>query len=514
MIESNLVNLKQGIGLPGSSEKLQKGNTGKEQEQLLPFLCIMGQLCRTTTQSMEKVLLNSPPGKGKMCGPLKKGDTNGQRGFFNIDPENNILSAGKGKTEKTNQLLPTKGKGLAESLRKVILKDGTTEDLNLFMNASKGKGTKTDRSFSGKINLPSRLDGQKQINVEDKNLPCGSALKEKAGGIHLLMEAAPRPQKSGLNKAGIEAGMPKRVEADALIGDFGERALHSGMRNGKDVTAVLNKSRDGINNVLIRGQRVEGEGQKSEGKGQSAKMKDAPGVLKFSLNNTAAVKGKSAAEPDKTEKNSFTLTKNDSDKNEIKNILRHSGLKSGETIEILHRETSLSEHSSDRSFSRGFPAGGYHNATFHTVGSSSGVNERVNSQAVEPRILINQIASGVNGPGRVRITLNPPHLGTLDVDVVVRDNKVHVMLQPENNDVRQILQSNVESLKSSLRNHGLVADTINVSIQEKSDGANYGADYRSGQNETLFREGGKWEGNQEGHGGAQDSVNYDPILFE
>ncbi|MBU8911759.1 MAG: flagellar hook-length control protein FliK, partial [Desulfobacterales bacterium] len=225
---------------------------------------------------------------------------------------------------------------------------------------------------------------------------------------------------------------------------------------------------------------------------------------------TVAVKGKNAVAPDKTENNAFVLTKNDSGKSEIKNILTPPGLKSGETIEILHRETSPPDHSSGRVFS----TGGYHHTALRSSGASTAVNESVKSQVIEPRILINQIASGVKRPGRVRITLNPPRLGTLNVDVLVRNNKVQVMLQPENNDVRQILQSNVESLKSAFRNHGLVADTINVSVQEKADSANYGANYRSGQNETLFKEGGKWGGNQEGHGTEQDSVNHDPISLK
>jgi phage terminase large subunit-like protein len=61
MTDFNLVNLKQDNGLLGASQKLKKGNAGKEQVQMLPFLCIMGQICRITTQETEKILFNPPP---------------------------------------------------------------------------------------------------------------------------------------------------------------------------------------------------------------------------------------------------------------------------------------------------------------------------------------------------------------------------------------------------------------------------------------------------------------------
>jgi adhesin HecA-like repeat protein len=677
MIESNLVNLKQDIGLPGASEKLQKGKIGKEPEQMMPFACIIGHA------------LNSSHGKGKLCGPFNKGNTNRQKGQHSAIPGSeakNINAAGlfataasKDKGVKTNGSIPgkidllskragqkqTEGKvenllestgikkskpGINNALMKdvrgalkpglnkqniesVLPKSGLTGMVvgkdkaqvcvkadaligpfgkraphsgmrdGKNATASKGKRAKANGSIAGKINLQSESGGQKQINVEGKNLPGGGALKDsKTGRIHPLMEAAPGPQKSGLNKAGIEAGLPNSGLTKAVVGkdevggrksevggqkseqglsidkstinnqqstiQRGQRAkiedaselLKFSLKNAdavKGKTAVGENFRDGKNAAVVfrdsgfkeskagkdevGGQKSEVGGQKSEvggrrsevggrkseqglsidkstinnqqstiQRGQGAKMVDAPVLLRSGLKNAAAAKGKSAEEPGRTGEKSFTLIKDDSGKNEIKNILKHSGLKSGETIEIPHRGTPQPERPSDR----GFSAGGYHNTTFHVSGRSAAVNESVNSHIIEPRALIDQIANAAKMPGRVRITLNPPRLGTLDVDVLVRDNKVHVILQTENNNVRQILQSNVESLKSSLRNHGLVADTINVSVQEKSDGADHGADYRSGQNETLFKEGGNREGNEEDQGGEQNSLNHDPSSFE
>ncbi|MEA3486395.1 MAG: flagellar hook-length control protein FliK, partial [Thermodesulfobacteriota bacterium] len=207
----------------------------------------------------------------------------------------------------------------------------------------------------------------------------------------------------------------------------------------------------------------------------------------------------------RTGEKSFILAKNDGSGNDIKNLLKHQGLKSIKTA-VEHEKTGIKEFSDHKMevlpkaissqlylVDKISSAGEYHHASFYSSSSSAVVNENVNSYGIEPSALIKQIANGLKRPGRVRIMLNPPRLGALDVDVHVKDNKVHIILQAENNDVRHILQSNVESLKSSLRSHGLIADNVNVFVQEKTDGANYG----SGQNETLSRERSNRERNEE-----------------
>jgi flagellar hook-length control protein FliK len=126
---------------------------------------------------------------------------------------------------------------------------------------------------------------------------------------------------------------------------------------------------------------------------------------------------------------------------------------------------------------------------------------------VRPQILVNQIAEAAGGKlmkgfGRVKLQLNPPHLGTLDMDLIVRHNKVHVVLQAAHSDVGHILQSNMDQLKSALHTHGLIADTIHVSIQERSGGNQYGF----GQNGTLLREGGNEEENNDNKRERRDSL--------
>ncbi len=159
---------------------------------------------------------------------------------------------------------------------------------------------------------------------------------------------------------------------------------------------------------------------------------------------------------------------------------------------ISRRETFSLSSPSERDVS----AGPYQQSTaLHGAGKAPLLS---GNGGISPRTLIDQIAGGVKTPGRVRIALNPPSLGTLDMDVMVRGTKVHVVLQTDNNEVKQILQSHVESLRGSLRSQGLVADSIQVFTQDKTDGGGYGYE----RNEPFF---GESPGRERSGGGRDEN---------
>jgi len=126
--------------------------------------------------------------------------------------------------------------------------------------------------------------------------------------------------------------------------------------------------------------------------------------------------------------------------------------------------------------------------TIHAQASSAinGSNDATAATSIRSEVLFDQVVQGarqqvLQGGGRMKITLNPPQLGTLNVDVVVRKNKVHVMLRAANADVKHLLQANTDQLKVSLGTQGLVADTISVSVHDKTGDHAHGYGY----NDTL-----------------------------
>jgi flagellar hook-length control protein FliK len=89
--------------------------------------------------------------------------------------------------------------------------------------------------------------------------------------------------------------------------------------------------------------------------------------------------------------------------------------------------------------------------------------------------IINRIATEVKESastdgGRVKLTLSPPSLGTLEMDVTVRNNKVEVVIVANNKDVQQTLNVNLDHLKTTLQNQGLTIDRCDVLMQTNREG--------------------------------------------
>ncbi len=165
----------------------------------------------------------------------------------------------------------------------------------------------------------------------------------------------------------------------------------------------------------------------------------------------------------------------------------------------------------DKLINEALPSGDHQ----HNISHLGNAPVNFNESDINPTILIKHIVEVAgkklpNGLGRVKIKLHPPHLGTLHMDVLIKDNKVHVILQTQNSDVSHILQSNVEQLKHSLHNQGLIVNNVNVSLQEKSGNDGYGF----GQNGGLFREGKNPGENRENQRKGQGLFGQDLSILE
>ena len=88
--------------------------------------------------------------------------------------------------------------------------------------------------------------------------------------------------------------------------------------------------------------------------------------------------------------------------------------------------------------------------------------------------------------GRIVIKLEPPNLGTLNMDVRVNKDAVTMLLVADNNDVKQALNSNLDQLKTALHGQGLNVDRLDVLVHDKSYDSNQGFQPGGG---TLFDDG-------------------------
>lgn len=93
---------------------------------------------------------------------------------------------------------------------------------------------------------------------------------------------------------------------------------------------------------------------------------------------------------------------------------------------------------------------------------------------VSPSEIIRQVAgelkeNGINEGGRVKVILNPPSLGTLEMDVTVRGGKVEIVLVADNQDVQQTLNNHIDQLKVALQTQELTVERCDVFMQDKRD---------------------------------------------
>jgi hypothetical protein len=96
----------------------------------------------------------------------------------------------------------------------------------------------------------------------------------------------------------------------------------------------------------------------------------------------------------------------------------------------------------------------------------------VGSAGIEMQSVIDQILEARQGVGndfgRIRILLNPPHLGSVDLDIVIHGEKVDVVMTAENATVQQALQSRAEDIRIALQRQELKIETFHVLLQDNT----------------------------------------------
>ena len=101
--------------------------------------------------------------------------------------------------------------------------------------------------------------------------------------------------------------------------------------------------------------------------------------------------------------------------------------------------------------------------------TASGGPAGINTQAVIDQIL-DAKQSMNNGFGRVRITLDPPNLGTVNLEIVIRKERLEVVMTADNSGVQQALQSRVDDIRTALQRQDLKIENFQILLQD--NGAN------------------------------------------
>ncbi|MBN1615151.1 MAG: flagellar hook-length control protein FliK [Deltaproteobacteria bacterium] len=109
--------------------------------------------------------------------------------------------------------------------------------------------------------------------------------------------------------------------------------------------------------------------------------------------------------------------------------------------------------------------------------------------------------------GRVRIALNPPSLGNLDLEIMVRRNRVEVVIRVDNLLVQQTLQANADELKTSLQGQGLHIEGLSILNSGTADRQ----DYAFSNNGSLQRDDQDWR-NAGRNDGEEEEAPLSPFM--
>ena len=104
-------------------------------------------------------------------------------------------------------------------------------------------------------------------------------------------------------------------------------------------------------------------------------------------------------------------------------------------------------------------------ASSETGTTSSDGSAGINTQAIIDQIIDAKQAMG-NDFGRIRIVLDPPNLGTVDLSIVVRKDRVGVVMTADNESVQQVLQSHMNDIRAAFQRQDLRIETFQVLVQD------------------------------------------------
>jgi len=120
--------------------------------------------------------------------------------------------------------------------------------------------------------------------------------------------------------------------------------------------------------------------------------------------------------------------------------------------------------------------------------------------------VISKAGTALDKGGKVQMTLQPPSLGTINMEVVVQNNRVELVMSTGHADVQQMLQAGVDQLKSILQNQGFQVDQMSVLLRQDNFSYNPGGN-------SLWQDGsGQKDNNGNESAAFPSTVDAEPVM--
>lgn len=275
-------------------------------------------------------------------------------------------------------------------------------------------------------------------------------------------------------KIGADAGAD--IKQDAKAEKIAE--LNKSTTENKE-SSIDGKESKEVKNVLGRvnaGQAGQSDAKDAKNaaatviKGEEAESSKNPDSTSLKVSANAKPDGEGFAAP---EENSTALPKETLNlANQIKaavvNGISGAGASFSKVSPSLQGLENISTSTS------GSPASAVQNGT--QVGSTTKAVPLTRSNAFDS-FLVRQVATKMaltfrNNVSTAKLTLNPPELGKLRVELIMEGTTVKATIATENVLVRDSLEANVALLRQSLASNGLNVSDVNIVLAGESDGYN------------------------------------------
>ncbi len=370
------------------------------------------------------------------------------------------IKTGAEEREKTDALLKAKPAGRKEG-----------EDALLQANGQLAAGKKRLRQPAIEVQARETLDHAKEL--------AGAAMKADTGK-GLNGDSREAAQSSELSKKGSltaaeEALLKDMVQKNGILAAQKKAAQMTGFVNGEP----LNR-REGIGAVKSMTAK-EGEILKNLSGGEEA---EAPKKFKAGKSARAQQAFVMRDTPDGGENTARGVSSADAMKQEFAGLTEAAQ----EKLDAAGQGKKQGATGGTNPEMRDVSAGAATVSVLPGRGTDS-------AAAARPQAVMSQVLDGAtqilrDGSGRVTLTLQPPRLGTLDLDVVVQDNRVKMVMLADNQEVKQMLQAGMEDLRNALQDKGFQIDRLEVLVQNRPDdaGSNFWQEAGFGREDSAGRE--------------------------
>jgi len=137
-----------------------------------------------------------------------------------------------------------------------------------------------------------------------------------------------------------------------------------------------------------------------------------------------------------------------------------------------------------------------------TTGQSAPASGTQSNAPVAPAVdvkqieqLVERIVSSVRQSQstgqQLKIRLSPPELGTLQIEVSLKNGEFTAKLEVQNNQVQKVINDNIAQLRDALAKSGIAIDRIEVNINTDSS-----EDHHSSQSDTRSQSGSEFQSDQ------------------